>query len=154
MYISSYPYLAFICCRVCPKVHFRMVYMSSFTIPTSLKDYASTDPKGKGLILLDAAAVAILCPMIRSAGYMYADPSQLISQSQDQLQLLDLPSAPSRQQKQFPKRQGTNVQASRVNPVSNLFSTHRLRHAKFQQRLQLTRSINRPLMMSNRRLPG
>ena len=69
-----------------------MVYTMSFTIPTSLKDSAITDPKGKGSILLDAAAVAELCPMIRSAGDMYADHSQLISQSQDQLQLLDLPS--------------------------------------------------------------
>lgn len=131
-----------------------MVYMTSSTIPTSLKEYATTDPKGKGLILLDAAAVAELCPMIRSAGYMYADPSQLISQSQDALQLLDLPSTPSRRKKQFPKRQGINAQACKFNPVSNLFSTHQLRHAKLQQRLQLTRSINRPLMMSNRRLLG
>lgn len=131
-----------------------MVYMTASTIPTSLKDYATTDPKGKGLILLDAAAVAELCPMIRSAGYMYADPSQLISQSQDALQLLDLPSTPSRQQKQFPKRQGISAQAFRVNPVSNSFCTHQMRHAKLQQRLQLTRSINRPLTMSNMQLLG
>jgi len=154
MYISSCSYLPFICCRVCPEVNFRMVYMMSSTIPASLKDYATTDAKGEGLILLDAAAVAELCPMIRSADYMYADPSQLISQSRDQLQLLDSPSEPSRQRKQVPKRQGINAQACRVNPVSNSFSTHRLQHAKFQQRLQLTRFVNRPVMMSNRRVLG
>jgi len=70
MYISSCSYLTFICCIVCPEVNFRMVYMMSSTIPASLKDYATTDAKGEGLILLDAAAVAELCPMIRSADYM------------------------------------------------------------------------------------
>ena len=131
-----------------------MVYMTSSTIPASLKEYPTKDPKGEGLILLDHDAVAELCPMIRSTGYMYADPSKLENQSPEALQLLALPSASTRQQKQFPKRQGISTQACRVNPVSRLYSTLPMRHAKLQQRLQLTRSFNRPLMMSSRRLLG
>ena len=81
MYVSSCPYvsIAFICCRVCPKAHVHTSTSIRCTCryPPSQLVYATTDPKGKGLKLLDAIAVAELCPMTRSAGYCMQTPVSL-----------------------------------------------------------------------------
>jgi len=130
------PYLAVICCRVCPKAS---VWCTCPHPPSQL--FSRSMPpeilRGRGLVLLDAAAVLEVCPVVGSADYMYADASQLTSQSPDQLHLLDLPTIHSRRQKRFPKRQGSNVQACRVNPACKSSGISRLHYVKYQQKLQL-----------------
>ena len=55
-----------------------MVYMSLPTSPTDLRQYATTNSTGKGLVLLDAAGVAELSLTIESANYMFQTPIILL----------------------------------------------------------------------------
>ena len=68
---NSCLYFVFVCCRVCPYVHFCKVYMSSPTFPTFLEEFATKGCRKKGLALLDAAAMAELCPIMVSASTGY-----------------------------------------------------------------------------------